>query len=79
MAVDTQLRNSDRQREGSAERADRPGDSIGRERRHLVSEQHAPEPKSYVRDDEPNGERVMRNEPHVPRIREETRGSAGGP
>ena len=64
--------NGDRQGERRPERAHTPRDTVGCERRNPVSEQHAPEPESHVGDDEPNTERIMGNEPHVPRVGQKT-------
>jgi len=72
--VDSQLCNSDRQREYRPKYAHSPRDTVGRGRRYPVSEQHTPKTESHVDGDEQNAERVMGNEPHVPRVGQETHG-----
>jgi len=70
--MDLELCNGDRQRERCPNRAYSPCDTTGGKRRHPVSQQHTTETESHVTDEEPNAERVMRNEPHVPRVGQKT-------
>src|SRR5215471_14189362 len=77
--MDSQLCKCDGQRERHPKWADSPGDATGCERRHAVSDQDTAETESHMSDSEPNAERVMGNEPHAPRVRQETHRSAGRP
>src|SRR6266478_3092808 len=61
-----ELCDRDRQRHRRTERADAPCDAVCRSGRYAVSEQHAPEPQAHVGDDEPDAQRVVGNEAHVP-------------
>ncbi len=77
--MDAQLSYGDSQGERRSECAHSPHNTIGSAPRYPMSEQHTPETKSHMGDDKPNAERVVGNEPHVPRVGQETYRSAGRP
>ncbi len=77
--MDAQLGDGDRQGAGHPECTHEPRDAAGCSRRYSVSEQYTPQTESHVCDDEPNAERIMGNQPHIPRVRQESHGSAGSP
>ena len=77
--MDAQLCNGDRHSEHSPEYAHNPHGTVGQGQCYVVSEQYAPETESHVDGDEPNAKRVVGNEPHIPRIGQQTHWSAGRP